>query len=68
MIGPLTGEGEGEVKKSIAIFTYKNVWKSDRRREPEKFKILKKIKFLNFVNIKNYPRDMLNNFCFHVYT
>ena len=24
-------------------------------------------KILNFVNIKNDPRDMLNNFCFHVY-
>ena len=22
---------------------------------------------LNFVNIKNDPRDMLNNFCFHLY-
>ena len=28
---------------------------------------LKCLKFLNFVNIKNDPRDMLNNFCFHVY-
>ena len=27
------------------------------------FKFLKKF---NFVNIKNDPRDMLNNFCFHV--
>ena len=29
-------------------------------------KFLKKFEILNFVNIKNDPRDMLNNFCFHV--
>ena len=42
----------------------KNVCKSDRRWEPEKFKNLN---YWNFVYIKNEPRDMLNNFCFHVY-
>ena len=25
------------------------------------------IKLDNFENIKNYPGEMLNNFCFHVY-
>ncbi len=40
----------------IGWFDYKNVWKSDRRWEPE-----------NFENIKNDPWDMLNNFGFHVY-
>ena len=45
----------------------KNVWKSDRRWEPENFENLKTWQFENFENIKNYPWDMLNNFCFHVY-
>jgi len=30
-------------------------------------KFLKKFEILNFVNIKNDPRDMLNKFCFHLY-
>ena len=30
-------------------------------------KTLKTWKLENFENIKNYPWDMLNNFCFHVY-
>ena len=30
------------------------------------FEIFKNFEILNFVNIKNDPRDMLNNFCFHV--
>ena len=33
----------------------------------EIFEIFKNFEILNFVNIKNDPRDMLNNFCFHVY-
>ena len=40
----------------------KNVWKSDRRWEPENFENLK-----TFENIKNDHWDMLDNFCFHVY-
>ena len=32
----------------------------------EFFEIFKNFEILNFVNIKNDPRDMLNNFCFHV--
>ena len=31
------------------------------------FEIFEIFEILNFVNIKNDPRDMLNNFCFHVY-
>ena len=32
------------------------------------FKIFKIFEiFKKFVNIENDPRDMLNNFCFHVY-
>ena len=45
----------------------KNFWKSDRRWEPENFENLKTWKLENFGSIKNYPWDMLNNFCFHVY-
>ena len=45
----------------------KNVWKSDRRWEPENFENLKTWKLENFENIKNDPWDRLNNFCFHVY-
>ena len=64
MIGSLTGEGGGAVKK--------NVWKSDKSWEPEK--IWKFEKFENFKKFENLkfkiaqvdPRDMLNNFCFHV--
>ena len=33
----------------------------------EIFEIFKNFEILNFVNIKNDPRDMLNNFCFHLY-
>ena len=39
----------------------KNVWKSDRRWEPEKFENLKLWKH------ENDPKDMLNYFCFYVY-
>ena len=44
-----------------------NVWKSDRRWEPENVENLKTWKLENFENIKNDPWDMLNNFCFYVY-
>ena len=32
-----------------------------------KLKFLDIFEILNFLNIKNDPRDMLNNFCFHAY-
>ena len=30
------------------------------------FEIFENFEILNFANIKNDPRDILNNFCFHV--
>ena len=64
MIGKLTGEGDVEaegVKKIIVIFGYKQWLLSIDM----KTKVVQH--FENFENIKNYPWDMLNNFCFHVY-
>ena len=49
---------------------YKNVWKSDKSCEPEKiWKFEKNLKIWNlkFKIGQVDPRDMLNNFCFHVY-
>ena len=56
-----------ETNNEISFLELKNVWKSDRRWEPEKFENLKTWKLENIKNIKNDHWDMLNNFSFHVY-
>ena len=58
MIGPVTGEG-GEVKKMSESQT-----KAGNQR---KFEKIWKFEILKFKIAQVDPRDMLNNFCFHVY-
>ena len=66
----------GSVLRPSWFGEIKNVWKSDKSWEPDKiWKFEKKIKFekiwkfeiLKFKIAQVDPRDMLNNFCFHVY-
>ena len=51
----------------------KKIWMPEQKAGNQEFQCLTVIENLktwkleNFENIKNYPWDMLNNFCFHVY-
>ena len=61
MTSKLTGEGD-EVPKMSESQT-----KAGNHRKFEKFENFKKFENLKFKIAQVDPRDMLNNFCFHVY-
>ena len=59
------------VGSKVSVYSRKLQWffgTSASSPSPVSLEVLELVlKILNFVNMKNDPRDMLNNFCFHVY-